>query len=198
MLLVLASGSPYRKAQLTSFGIPFRAESPRVDEDFLKTQGPADLEELTRYLALKKAESLREAFPEAIILGSDQLAEVDGERLDKPGTEARALAQLQRLRGREHRLLTSIALIHRDRTVIRTETTRLILRAASDEDLRAYVKIDQPLDCAGSYKIERGGLALIERVDGRDPSAIQGLPLIHLTEALLELGFSPAHLWRQI
>lgn len=194
MQIVLASSSRYRQAQLTAFGIPFVARAPAVDEDELKARGPKDLQELTRFLALEKARSLPLG-PDDVIIGSDQLVEFEGRRLDKPGTAAAACAQLRLLSGQTHRLITSIAVLRRERTQMATEITRVTLRALDQETIAAYVALDQPLDCAGSYKIERAGLGLIEKVDGGDPSAIQGLPLIHLTRCLLELGISPARLW---
>lgn len=193
MQIVLASSSRYRQAQLTAFGVPYVARPPTVDEDALKARGPSDPHELTRFLALEKARSVATA--EDIVIGSDQIAEFDGRRLDKPGTPERAAEQLRWLSGKTHRLVTSIAVLHRERTLITTEITRLTLRTLDEATIAAYVALDQPLDCAGAYKIERAGLALVEKVDGADPSAIQGLPLIHLTRCLLELGYPPARLW---
>lgn len=195
MLVVLASQSPYRKAQLTAFGIPFTAQSPKVNEDDLKKTGPQDLAELTRFLALKKAESLAADYPEAIIIGSDQLAELSGERLDKPGGQEQALNQLRRMAGRTHQLITSVAVIYKGQRLVETEITRLHMRQVDDRFLKAYVALDQPYDCAGSYKIERAGLALLDRIEGTDPSAIQGLPLISLTRLFTRLGVSPDQLW---
>lgn len=198
MQLVLASQSPYRKAQLTRFGVSFVAENPRVDEDYLKASGPRDPVELTRFLALRKASSLVADFPDAIVIGCDQMAVCDGERLDKPGTRARAVEQLKRLSGREHELVTSIAVLRDGAEIVQSETTRIRLRAWDLAVLEAYVDLDRPLDCAGAYKIEAAGLALIERVSGRDPSAVEGLPLILLTEALVKLGFPPHRFWSSI
>ena len=195
MQIVLASASPYRKLQLQNFGVRFLTERPLVDEERLKREGPRDPVELTRYLASQKAASLRENYVGALILGSDQLAEVDGERLDKPGTAATARAQLQRLSGREHRLITSLAVRLNDREVLATEVTRIEFRKLSIEEIAAYVALDQPLDCAGSYKIERAGLSLIERISGEDPGAIQGLPLIGLRRCLDQLNIPLTELW---
>ena len=188
MRLILASQSPYRKAQLENLGVNFLSIRPQVDEEKLKGNGPRDLVELTRYLALHKAESLRREHPDAIIFGSDQLAELDGERLDKPGSHTRAVEQLQRMQGRSHRLITSLCVLSPDSTFTFTDITTLHLRALSDEQIESYLRQDQPYDCAGSYKIEKAGMALIARLETQDPSAIQGLPLISLTSALLQLG----------
>src|SRR4051812_12326739 len=178
MQIILASQSPYRKAQLENFGLKFRAVSPKVDEEQLKASGPQDLIELTRFLAFQKATSLQKDFPDAVILGSDQLAEIDGERLDKPGSIERAEAQLARLQGRSHRLITSLSVVAPSATYTFTDITSLHMRELSAGEIKRYVQIDNPLDCAGSYKIERAGMGLIERLETQDPSAIQGLPLI--------------------
>ncbi|MBX3022732.1 MAG: septum formation protein Maf [Bdellovibrionales bacterium] len=196
MQVVLASLSPYRRAQLSAFGIPYIPQAPQVDEEALKRQGPKDLVELTRFLAAQKAQSLAAQYPGGIVIGSDQLAELNGERLDKPGTAAKALEQLRRLSGQTHRLITSLAVIHKGRTLIETEITHLTMRRLDQDYLKAYLATDEPYDCAGSYKIEKAGLSLIEKVVGDDPSAIQGLPLIALTRCLLQLGVSPQTLWR--
>ena len=111
MQLILASQSRYRKALLQGFGIAFSAQNPRVNEDELKKTGPADLIALTGFLALKKAESLKPVFDNAVIIGCDQIAELGGERLDKPGEEGQAFYQLQKMQGRSHRLITSITVV---------------------------------------------------------------------------------------
>lgn len=195
MKLVLASQSPYRKALLENFGLKFETQSPRVDEEKLKKNGPADLIELTRYLALKKAESLTPLYDGAILIGSDQIAELNGRRLDKPGTPENAVAQLKTLSGKTHRLITSLAVISPLKTTLATNVTQIKLRELGDDEIAAYVRLDHPIDCAGSYKIERAGLALAESVQTDDPSAIQGLPLIALTKALNESGLHLPQLW---
>lgn len=194
MQLILASTSIYRKALLDAFGISFQAMAPAVNEESLKSQGPADPVELTRFLALKKAESLKTAYDNAVIVGCDQIAEVGGERLDKPGDAARAVLQLRKLQGKTHRLITSLAVVSPLKTIERTDITTLTMRSLSDVEIQDYIRLDQPFDCAGSYKIEKGGLALMTAVQTQDPSAIQGLPLIALSQALLELGLSPSQL----
>lgn len=195
MQLILASQSPYRKALLQAFGVAFSTQSPRVNEDELKITGPKDLQELTQYLALQKAESLKSVFDNAVILGSDQITEFGGERLDKPGSEEKAVAQLKKLQGKTHRLITSIAVVSPLKTIQHTDITTMTMRPLTDEEIRAYVSKDKPLDCAGSYKIEKAGLGLMSQVQTGDPSAIQGLPLIALTKALTELGLNLSEMW---
>jgi septum formation protein len=197
MQLLLASQSPYRRAQLEAFGLVFSTEKPLVNEEELKKEGPNDLVELTRFLAEKKALSLVSRFPEAVILGSDQIVEFDGQRLDKPLTFAAAVEQLKRLAGKKHRLITSLVMFHKGRTLQFTDITTLHLKRLSDERIAAYVRLDSPLDCAGSYKIEKAGLGLVEELETKDPSAIQGLPILSLVRGLDELGIPLERLWRQ-
>ncbi len=197
MQLILASQSPYRKKQLEQMGLAFTAIKPEVDEEELKTTGPVDPHELTRYLAFHKADSLRARFPQALILGSDQIAELNGRRLDKPGTRARAIEQLTALQGHAHRLITSLVMASPTRVQTFTDVTTITLRSLTSAEVLAYVELDQPLDCAGSYKIEQAGMALVERLESRDPSAIQGLPLLSLSEGFLKLGISWSELWRK-
>lgn len=196
MQLILASTSPYRRALLENFGLDFKCVSPKIDEEALKAAGPENLVELTRFLAGRKASSLVPDFPDAIIIGSDQIAESAGERLDKPGTTVKAIEQLEKLQGKTHRLITSLAVISPAKTIVTTEVTTIQMRSLSKEMIAAYVAKDNPIDCAGSYKIERAGLALVERMETSDPSAIQGLPLTHLTRSLESLGIQLNHLWR--
>ena len=194
--IVLASQSPYRRQQLENFGLKFTAFKPKVDEDELKKQGPRDLTELTRFLSAHKALSLVGDHPTALILGSDQLAELGGERLDKPGDHDRAKAQLGRMSGREHRLITSLNLRLGDRTLNYTEVTRIKIKNLDDAMIEAYLRLDQPYDCAGSYKIERAGLSLVESIEGKDPSAVQGLPMLSLLRGMEALNLSVKDYWK--
>lgn len=189
--LILASTSPYRANLLRQLGVPFDAHSAHVDEEVVKKSG-LEPREVARVLARQKAEALAEQFPDAILIGGDQVAEVDGLILDKPGTVEKSIAQLKRLSGRTHSLWTALAL--HDAT---TGTTcdlvhehRMTLRALSDGQIRQYVERDQPLDCCGSYKIESLGIALFEKIEGHDHTAIVGLPLMELVTLLGEMGIT--------
>ncbi|HEX6246058.1 MAG TPA: nucleoside triphosphate pyrophosphatase [Polyangiales bacterium] len=187
--LVLASTSPYRSDLLRRIGLTFEARAPACDEEALKRAGEAPEAQAQR-LALAKAESLAALAPDAFILGGDQLVELDGEVLGKPHTVERALAQLRRMRGKTHRLLTAFTLLcPGGERVTHLDTHRLTLRALRDDELERYVARDQPLDCAGSYKIEALGITLCERIEGEDFSAIMGLPLMALARLLRERGF---------
>lgn len=197
MRLILASQSPYRRAQLENFGLNFVARSPLVDETALKSQGPKDLVELTRFLAQKKAESLLNEFKADVILGSDQLAEVDGKRLDKPGSFEKAKIQLGTLSGREHRLITSLAVAFKGEIKIYTDIARIRMRELTDQQIESYLNLDQPFDCAGSYKIEKAGLSLVQVLHSEDPSAIQGLPMLSLMRAFDDYGINVAKFWEK-
>ena len=186
--LVLASTSPYRRALLDRLGIPFRCEPSGVHEE----PGPGEPPEaLVRRLARAKAEAVAVLrSPEALVIGSDQVAELDGEILCKPGTEPAALAQLERLSGRTHRLLTAVYVLglelgYRGEWL---EVTELSMRAWSREELAAYVARDRPLDCAGSYRLERLGVVLFDGLSGLDPTAVEGLPLMALSRLLGDAG----------
>lgn len=165
------------------------AVAPDCDEDRLKGRGLA-VEELVTRLAREKAESVAEAYPDAVIIGSDQAAELDGEILGKPGTAAKAREQLRLLGGREHRLLTALCVLDA-RTGQRAEDLdihRLRLRELSDGQIARYVAADDPVDCAGSYKIEGLGIALFDQVRGSDFTAVIGLPLTRVVALFHRLG----------
>ena len=187
--LVLASTSRYRRDLLARLGHPFEAVAPTCDEDAVKAEGhSADV--LVRRLARLKAESVRARYPDPLIIGSDQVAEVDGRILGKPGTPAAAEAQLRRLRGREHRLLTALCVLdaRTGRLAEALDIHTLRLRPLSDAQIARYVAAESPLDCAGSYKIEGLGIALFESIQGTDHTAIIGLPLTLLVSLLAPFG----------
>lgn len=187
--LVLASTSPYRSELLRRLGLTFEPRAPLCDEEALKRAGEEPAAQAQR-LALAKAESLAAVTPDAFVLGGDQLVELDGEVLGKPHTSEGAVAQLRRMQGQTHRLLTAFALLcPGGERVVHLDTHYLTLRPLRDAELTRYVARDQPLDCAGSYKIEALGITLCERIQGEDFSAIMGLPLMALARALRERGF---------
>ena len=185
--LVLASTSPYRKALLERLGLRFRCIAPDVDEAAFKDRGLAP-EELAATLARAKADSVASLVPGAIVIGSDQVCTIDGDVLDKPGDAATNVAQLRRLAGHEHRLITAVCIARSDQRREFVDVTRLKMRPLSAERLAAYVAMDRPFDCAGGYKLESGGIALFERIESADHTAIIGLPLMRLARELEELG----------
>jgi septum formation protein len=190
MDLILASTSPYRRALLERLGVPFRCVAPPVDEDALKREMVgATHQELAERLAIAKADAVAAIEPDAVVIGGDQLVSFDGEILGKPGTIEGAIAQLERMSGRSHELITSIVVLKEGRHHVHTDVTVLIFRRLTLDEISRYVKFDRPLDCAGSYKLESRGITLFERIESADHSAIVGLPLIALTSILRSIGF---------
>ena len=188
LALVLASESKYRRALLDRLALPYTAMSHRLDE---RSFAPREtLSETALAMSEAKANSIAELVPESFIIASDQIAEIDGEVLHKPGTSENAIAQLGKLEGQQHRLLTAVALRSPDgRTTSALEEHRMHMRPLSTAEIRRYVEADSPLDCCGSYKIECLGITLFSAIEGNDATAIEGLPLIALSRMLRQAGF---------
>lgn len=193
--VILASTSPYRRELLARLRIPFDAAAPRFEELPAPSGpvGPAEVRRLVLENARGKAASLRADYPAALLLASDQVGECEGRVLTKPLTEERAVEQLLFLRGREHRLHTAVVLLEArtGRLVEDVVVTPMSLRELTERQLRRYVQLEQPLQCAGSYVSEALGVVLFERMGGEDPTAIVGLPLIAVTSMLREFGVDP-------
>ncbi|WP_435011215.1 Maf family protein [Tundrisphaera lichenicola] len=189
--LILASTSPYRRAQVERLGVPFRAVAPPVDEESLKREwGAIPPRELAERLAMAKAEGVARQEPDAVVIGGDQLVASGGSILGKPGTPERAVEQLMSMSGRSHELITALVVIQGGTPYAHTNITRLALRQLTHEEIRRYVEADCPTDCAGAYKLEARGIALFDRIDSEDHSAIVGVPMIALTTILRRLGFA--------
>ncbi|MCA9533684.1 MAG: septum formation protein Maf [Myxococcales bacterium] len=187
--LVVATTSRYRLELLGRLGVPFSSVAHRCDEDAFKGCGKAP-RELACALAREKAESVAADHPGAFVLGSDLVCVLGDEILSKPGSPARAEAQLARLSGATHQLITALALRHPGgRVAERVSVHPMRMRPLTPEAIARYVAADEPLDCAGSYKIEGRGIALFESIGGDDFTGIVGLSLIALTDLLLEAGF---------
>lgn len=189
--VILGSTSRYRRELIGRLGIAVTCVASPFDEEAAKP-GLAGLgvADRARALAVGKAEALGALHPDAVILGSDQMGELDGEALGKPHTAEAARAQLRRLAGREHRLHTAVAAHHRasGRTEVVVDTHALVMRALTDEAIADYVARDAPLDCAGSYRVESLGIALFERVTGDDFTAVIGVPLTRVVALLGRFG----------
>ena len=185
--LVLGSTSAYRKSLLERLRLPFEQAEHGIDESVVKRSG-GEPAAIVQRLAQLKAHAVLQRHPDAVVIGSDQAVTIDGGLLDKPGTPANAGAQLRKLRGREHQLLTAVAIAHTGGMVEWLDVTRLVMRELSDEEIDRYVQADNPIDCAGSYKLESLGIALFERIDGHDHTAVTGLPLLRLSMELRALG----------
>jgi septum formation protein len=189
--LILGSTSVYRRQLLERMGVTFRCEPPGVDEDAYKLRGLTP-DALAQLLAREKALKVSERFPGAVVIGSDQVAELDGHVFDKPGTVERACEQLAQLQGRTHRLITAVCVVDATGGLHEfVNVYRLTMRALTDAQIQRYVERDQPLDCCGSFRIESLGVALFSDVEGDDPTAIEGLPLMELTSVLSTLGMDP-------
>lgn len=187
--LVLGSTSPYRRELLARLRVPFDVLGPDVDEEALQRSG-AEPSSIALRLAVAKAASVAAKRSDAFVIGSDQVVDLDSEILGKPGDEVRAREQLARLQGRTHRLVTAIALRAPDGTLrTHVDVHRMTLRSLGAAEIERYVAAEQPLDCCGAYKIESLGIALFERIEGDDFTAIPGLPLIALGRLLRESGF---------
>ena len=185
--LVLASTSPYRRALLDRLGIPFRCADPGVDESAVKGLGLPPRATAER-LADAKATALARAFPDATLIGSDQVVSFAGRILGKPGTVENAVDQLAAMAGKHHQLITALAVRHRGAVTRHTDVTTLWMRPLDRAALARVVEADRPLDCAGGYMLEKRGITLFERIDSPDQTAIIGLPLIALTTILRQLG----------
>jgi septum formation protein len=190
--LILASTSRYRRALLERLGVPFTALAPACDEEALKDPRLAP-QALAEFLAEAKAASIAVQQPDAVVIGSDQLAAIDIDGrwtiLGKPGTPAKAIDQLALLSGRTHVLITAMVVARGTERWRHTDVTRLTMRQLDRAALARYVAADQPLDCAGAYKLECQGISLFAAIDTADSSAITGLPLIALTRLLADLGY---------
>ncbi|HEX5343372.1 MAG TPA: Maf-like protein [Duganella sp.] len=186
-LLVLASSSAYRKELLSRLQLPFEVAVPDIDE----TPQPGETPSATAVrLAREKAAAVAAKIPGAIVIGSDQVATLDDEQIGKPGNHAHALAQLQKMRGREVIFHTALCVWDGRNNTAQVENIQTIVkfRDLPDDELDAYLRIEQPYDCAGSAKNEALGIAILERIDSSDPTALTGLPLIALTGMLRNLG----------
>jgi septum formation protein len=185
--LILASTSRYRADLLRRLGLDFTAVAPSVDEAPWQRR-LADPLALCEALATAKAEAVASHHPAAIVIGCDQTAHCGGRILGKAGDAATAVAQLEWLAGRVHDLVTAMVVIQRGEYHRHTDITRLHMRRLDRPALERYIARDAPYDCAGSYKLECAGIALFERIETTDHSAITGLPLIALTSILRRCG----------
>lgn len=181
--LVLASSSPFRREILDKLGLPYRCKKPDIDETPLPGELPQDL---VARLAREKAMAVAPLFPKGLIIGSDQVAVLDGEIIGKPGTHERAVEQLSRFSGRHLTFLTSLALFNTITQQCQLEVVpfEVHFRQLSRAMIEAYLTREQPYNCAGSFKSEGLGIVLFERLSGEDPNTLIGLPLIRLVRML--------------
>ncbi|WP_395489164.1 Maf family protein [Cedecea davisae] len=188
--IVLASTSPFRRSLLEKLGLPFIAAAPQVDE----TPRPGeDARQLVTRLAQAKAQALKEHYPEHLIIGSDQVCVLNNQIAGKPHTEENAVQQLLQARGTIVTFYTGLALYNSRNGQLQTlcEPFDVHFRHLSEEEIRRYVQKEQPLQCAGSFKSEGLGITLFNRLEGKDPNTLIGLPLISLCEMLRNEGCNP-------
>jgi septum formation protein len=186
--LVLASSSPYRRELLARLRLAFETALPEVDETPLPAEEPAAL---ARRLAEAKARAVAAHAAPAWVVGSDQVADLDGTPLGKPGGRDAALAQLRAMSGRTVAFHTAVCLARHGSTALAAMDTTLVrFRVLDDAEIARYVDAEQPLDCAGSFKSEGLGIGLFEAIESSDPTALVGLPLIATARLLREAGFN--------
>ena len=188
--LILASTSRYRRELLERLRLPFEVVSPEVDESSLPGETPAAL---AQRLALAKAWAVAQQHPAAVVIGSDQVADLAGEPIGKPGNHERAVAQLRAMRGRTVVFQTAVAVVHAaaayEQVLLAPVTVRF--RDLHDDEIEHYLRTEMPYDCAGSAKCETLGIALLEAIESDDPTALVGLPLIRTARLLREAGVNP-------
>jgi septum formation protein len=186
--LILASTSMYRRELLRRLQLEFHCVAPGVNEAPLAAESHPDR---AVRLALAKAAAVAARHPDSTVIGSDQVGVCKGELLDKPGDALRARSQLQWLSGAEASFYTAAAVVQHERGTVRqfVDTTTVYFRALSDAEIERYIAIEQPFDCAGAFRCEGLGIALLSRVVSEDPTGLIGLPLIALARSLRQLGY---------
>ncbi|WP_295551319.1 Maf family nucleotide pyrophosphatase [Limnohabitans sp. Rim8] len=185
--VVLGSTSRYRRELLERLRIPFTVSAPGVDETPLPGEAP---QALARRLALAKARAVAALHPDAVVIGSDQVADLAGQPLGKPGEHARAVQQLRQMRGQTVIFQTALAVVclASGYEQVDLAEVRVVFRDLSDAEIESYLQAEQPYDCAGSAKSEGLGIALLESIDNDDPTALIGLPLIRTARMLRQAG----------
>lgn len=188
--LILASTSRYRRELLERLRLPFELRTPDVDEAPRPGERPAAL---AQRLALAKAQAVAKAFPDAVVIGSDQVADLDGEPIGKPGSHERAVAQLRAMRGRSVVFQTAVAVVRASTGYVGTALAPVTVRfrPLDDAEIEHYLRTEQPYDCAGSAKCETLGIALLDAIESDDPTALVGLPLIRTSALLRAAGIDP-------
>ncbi len=186
-LLVLGSTSRYRRELLARLNVPFEVAAPDVDETPLAGEMPLAL---AQRLALAKARAVAAKFPQAVVIGSDQVADLHGQPLGKPGTHERATEQLRLMRGHTVVFQTALAVVCQATGFVQQDVAavRVVFRDLSDQEIENYLRAEQPYDCAGSAKSEGLGIVLLERIDNDDPTALIGLPLIRTARMIAAAG----------
>lgn len=188
-MLILSSTSPYRAQLLTRLGLPFECHNPDLPEPDIDGE-PADAR--ASRLSLEKAQKVADETSEAVVIGSDQVATLNGMALHKPGNFDNAIAQLRQMRGQQVVFYTGLAVVdtrsHQHYHAL--DTTTAHMRHLTEDEIARYLEADQPFDCAGSFKVEQLGISLFDAIDTRDPTALMGMPMIELCRMLRSCGIS--------
>lgn len=187
--LILGSTSRYRRELLQRLQIPFEVLTPDVDETPLPGEKPSVL---AARLALAKAHAVADAAPDAVVIGSDQVADLHGQPLGKPGTHERAVAQLRQMRGQTVIFQTAVAVVCKESGFEQSSlaAVKVTFRDLTDDEIENYLRAEQPYDCAGSAKSERLGIALLAAIESDDPTALVGLPLIRTCNMIRAAGIA--------
>lgn len=185
--LILGSSSVYRRELLMRLGLPFEVVHPQTDETPLSKERPAAL---AARLAQAKARDVAQQYPHCVVIGSDQVAQLRGRALGKPGTHARAVAQLQRMSGQTVVFYSALSVVCLQTGFEQSDmaTVRVVFRTLSEQEIQTYLRTEQPYDCAGSAKSEGLGIALLERIESDDPTALVGLPLMRTCRLIRAAG----------
>ncbi len=188
--IILASSSIYRQQLLQQIGLEFQAISPDIDEAIVQKDLSLKPIQIAELLAKQKAKKVADSHPESIVIGSDQVVEIDGKTIGKPGSREKNIELIKRLGGKTHLLITAVCISHQQASYAFTDQTRLTMRPLTDAEVTRYVDSDQAFNCAGGYRWEAAGITLFEKIETEDHTAILGLPLVRLVTVLRSLGIA--------
>ncbi len=184
--LILASGSASRRQQLEHLGFSFTVKISGIDEDFYKKQTKLPPKQICQKIARAKVKKTAKKYPKALVLGGDQMAVLKNEIFDKPCTSKQAVRSLMKLQGKTHTLFTALEMRYRGQSFSHLEVNKMRMRKLTKSQIEKYVEQARPLQCAGSYALERYGIALFEKIESADFSAVIGFPLIALIHQMIK------------
>jgi len=190
MKIKLATQSPYKKKLFQRLAITFQSMRSPFDEE-LFDKSKIKVNELSKKMSFEKANACLEKFPSDLIIGADQVCLLDLKKFSKPREKKNAIETLMQLQGKTHHLMTSYCILYKKAVIERTQIAKMRMRSLSLSEIESYLDLDEPYDCAGSYKLECSGISLFEEIEVEDYNSIVGLPLIHLRKDLESLGVKP-------
>ena len=190
--IILASGSASRRQQLSDLGFTFTVQVSGIDENFFKQKKSNNhsMEEICQLIARTKVEKVAKKYPHALVLGGDQMVVLDSEIFNKTSTPEQAVQSLMKLQGNTHKLLTALYMSYKEKSFAYLEINKMQMRKLSESQVKRYVELAQPMHCAGSYALERYGIALFEKIETKDQSAVIGFPLIALINQMVKWNIS--------